>query len=460
MAIQQCAVCGRSFRHDQVGRPPRNCPEHRAIKVAPKVKAESTVLSTEEAISGVDIVNIDELRPNKYAGKCQHCGLTLMEREGVLFKPADADENTHSKAFHKDCLRAHLANRRQGADEAMKATELMKQGNASEALEALKQLAESLAPKIDEDAIRAIVDSAIGNGLSDERIKALISASITTVRHEIVINNETIELPKTHHHLLPAILKRLAAGIPGKRLNLFLPGPAGSGKSTVVMQAAELIGANFASMSLGPTTPTSKFFGFVDANGRFVETDFYRIYTQGGVFLIDEMDNGHPGLLAELNQALANPTCAFANGMAPKHLEFRCCATGNTFGTGPSRTFSGRNILDFATLDRFVIKEFPIDEAMERNAAMAFSTEDNAHVVARYIALVQSVRAKVAAANNGQGLPIIVSPRASIDGAMMLSGDIPVAEVIEERLIPGMVEDTRRQLDVMVANLEAFMAEA
>lgn len=459
MAMQICKVCGERFRHDLVGRPPSTCPTHRNMRTAAKKTAkvfdtqgDEWKVKEQETETVTGITEDGDIRPNKFKGTCHLCGLQIEAGEGELHK---VTTDQPSKVFHAGCWSTYRAtSATEHAAKVEEATTLINKGDTNAAMDALKALAESLAPKIDEDAIRAIVDSAIGNGLSEERINSLI-VKAGVQRIELSINGEVKELPKTHHNLLPAIVARLGCGIPGKRLNIFLPGPAGSGKSTVVMQAAEIMGLNFASMSLGPTTPTSKFFGYMDATGRFIETDFYRIYKDGGVFLIDEMDNGHPGLLAELNQALANPTCAFAIGMVPKHPEFRCVATGNTFGKGGSRLFIGRNMLDAATLDRFVIKNFPIDETMEANAAMAFSIEETDKAVARYIALVQSVRAKIDKAE----LQIVVSPRASIDGAMMIAAGIPMDEVIEERLIPGMALDTRRQLDIEAAALLRFMEE-
>lgn len=457
--IRVCEVCGERFRQEGAGRPAKTCPIHRGASLSKRqtIATETKAVDSLDTDTKVTDTDIHNLRPNKFDGRCFECRQDLPAGVGVLFKV----DSGPSKAFHDACLRQWQEARRQAGDwtppktaqdAATDAQTLIAKGNTSEAMEALKALAESLAPKIDEDAIRAIVNDAIGDGLSEDRIKSLVRAA-GVQRHEIVVNGELRDMPAVHHSMLPAIVKRLGAGVPGKRLNLFLPGPAGSGKSTVVEQAAEMLGLGFASMSLGPTTPTSKFFGFNDANGRFNETDFYRAYTQGWVFLIDEMDNGHPGLLAELNQALANSTAAFANGMAPKHPDFRCCATGNTFGKGPDRLFVGRNILDAATLDRFVVKEFPIDETMETRAAMAFANDENESVIARYVALVQDVRKRVSDAR----LQIVVSPRASIDGALMLSADIPVDEVIEERLIPGMAADTRTQLETTIANLKAYM---
>lgn len=396
-----------------------------------------------------DVVTDDNGYTNRFGGDCVICGELVIAEAGARLKI-----NRFWAVRHHDCVIPMIElrndeneNEHQGQTQTTDndhAT-LIKQVGESDAATAIQTLLKTLAPSIDEDGVKRIVNEAIGNRLSDEAITAAIRKA-GLIRHEITINGDEVEMPKVHHYLLPALVKRIAAGIPGKRLNIFLPGPAGSGKSTAAEMAAAMTNLEFGSLSLGPTTPTSKFFGYMDANGNFVSTEFYRIYKDGGVFLIDEMDNGHPGLLAELNQALANSSAAFACGMVPKSPEFRCIATGNTFGKGGSRLFIGRNILDAATLDRFTIMEWPIDENMEYAAAMAFSTETNAPEVESYVRLVQRVRANVEAAS----MQVVISPRASIDGAMMLSAGIPLVEVINERLVPGMAADTRRTLGVEV----------
>ena len=66
-----------------------------------------------------------------------------------------------------------------------------------------------------------------------------------------------------------------------------------------------------------------------------------------------------------LNSALANGSCAFADGMVKRHEDFILIATANTFGNGANAQYVGRNQLDSATLDRFVTIEWGYDEELE-----------------------------------------------------------------------------------------------
>jgi cobaltochelatase CobS len=244
-----------------------------------------------------------------------------------------------------------------------------------------------------------------------------------------------VNLPEAAHKALPNLIAMVAA-----RLHVFLVGPAGSGKSILAEQAAKALGLELSSLSLGPTTPTTKLFGYRDAHGAYVGTPFRRAYEQGGLMLIDEMDNGHPGLLAELNQALANGHAAFGDGMVERHEDFRLVATGNTYGLGPDRRYVGRNALDAATLDRFALLQVPIDQDLEERLTLAQGAKPA--IARRWLAHVRRIRAKV----DTLGLNVIVSPRASIEGARLLAGGLDWDAVQEARLIGNFDSATRAKL--------------
>jgi MoxR-like ATPase len=51
--------------------------------------------------------------------------------------------------------------------------------------------------------------------------------------------------------------------------------------------------------------------------------------------------------------------------MVEKHENFRIVATANTYGNGATLEFIGRNAIDGATLDRFTVIDWNIDEILE-----------------------------------------------------------------------------------------------
>ena len=320
--------------------------------------------------------------------------------------------------------------------------------NAKTPAEQLADLLGQLATGPDLDAIKAEIRAnadatkAELSGLVDEA-KATIQKAANEVRITriaVVLPDGERQLPKLHHFQLPKLIAVISAGC-----HAFLVGPAGTGKSVAGEQAAEVTGRGFEAISFGPTTPTSKLFGFNDANGNFQDTGLHRAFTGGKVFLGDEMDNGHPGLLAEQNQFLANRYCAFANGMAERHADFVYIATGNTYGKGGDRLFVGRNQLDAATLDRFVFIEWMVDENIEEQAALANSTTESAPACREWIQTVRRVRSQVA----DQKLQMVVSPRASIDGCKLITtGCFTRDEVIASVLFKGAGESITSKLKV------------
>jgi hypothetical protein len=168
--------------------------------------------------------------------------------------------------------------------------------------------------------------------------------------------------------------------------------------------------------------------GYYDANGHYVKSQFREAYENGGVFLIDEIDAGNPNIVACLNGALSNHVCSFPDGMVRKHDDFVLVAAANTFGTGASREYVGRNSLDAATLDRFAFVEMAYDEGLEYSMV-----GDNTHGSPKlgllngdgyngfeWVAYVLKVRKAIAKI----GLKTVVSPRASKMGALMLAAGI------------------------------------
>ena len=155
-----------------------------------------------------------------------------------------------------------------------------------------------------------------------------------------------------HHEQYETIKMCLESNIP-----VYLTGPAGSGKNHTVEQICRELGWDF--YFSNSVQQEYKLTGFIDAGGKFHDTEFYKACTDTNdcVFFLDEMDASIPEVLVLLNAAIANGYFEFPCGRVElEHVHF--VAAGNTVGSGADEAYTGRMVLDQATLDRFAIIEF------------------------------------------------------------------------------------------------------
>lgn len=209
-------------------------------------------------------------------------------------------------------------------------------------------------------------------------------------------------------------------------LNVWLTGPAGSGKTKGAESVAKAMNIPFEFN--GAIDTEYKLTGFVDAGGKIVSTAFRKAYETGGVYLFDEVDASLPGALLAFNAALANGYADFPGGRIDRHKDCIIIAAANTWGTGPNAEYVGRNKLDAAFLDRFTQLAWGYDDNLERMLAQHDSWVD----------FIQAARQNALA----KGVKAVISPRASISGgAMLKSGMFTPEEVIDMTVKKGMNSD-------------------
>ena len=281
------------------------------------------------------------------------------------------------------------------------------------------------APGIDEDAVRRIVREEI--------------PAPPTIRVQIPDRPE-VEIGRQHERF-PLLLQVLACG-----LNVLLVGPAGTGKTTAARKAAEALGLSFSCLSVGPQTSKSDLLGFVDAGGTYRESLFVSAYRDGGVFLLDEIDAGNAGVLTVLNAALAGDVMATPAGMVARSPRFLAVAGANTYGQGASRQYVGRNQLDAATLDRFAVLDWPVDEGLEAAlvglpapAPVLDLARGGLLDAAGWLARVRTVRAAV----EKQQVRAVISPRATVAGCALLAAGVGRYWTEEMVLWRGMPAEAR-----------------
>lgn len=163
----------------------------------------------------------------------------------------------------------------------------------------------------------------------------------------ITINNETHNVTGKVTAKFKAICTTIAKGYP-----LYMYGDAGTGKSHTAKQVAEALGLDFYESQQVLFAHEMK--GYGDAGGNFVPTPFFKAFTEGGLFFLDEIDASQPEALVVLNTAIANRRFDFpVIGNVEAHPNFRVIAAGNTKMTGADIEYTARSVQDASTKNRF-----------------------------------------------------------------------------------------------------------
>lgn len=247
-------------------------------------------------------------------------------------------------------------------------------------------------------------------------------------RIEIQKGSEIKTIEGLLHNKFETILQLVNLNIP-----TMLVGPAGSGKNHTLEQVAEALNLEF--YFSNAITQEYKLTGFVDANGNYHETQFYKAFKNGGLFFLDEIDASIPEVLIILNSAIANRYFDFPNEKVYAHKDFRVVSAGNTMGTGANAEYTGRSKLDAATLDRFAVIEFDYDPEVESQLASTSELYD----------FIVGLR------NTIKELEIryVVSMRATIN-ASKLDGVLDKGVIIDSVILKGLPKDEK---DMICGNM-------
>lgn len=263
------------------------------------------------------------------------------------------------------------------------------------------------------------------NTISDLGDEIAKLKKIKSVELKITINSNPLVTLINQHKSFEKLLKIVSC-----KLNAYIVGPAGSGKTTAAENCAKALGINF--YFTGAIASEYKLTGFMNAQGKIVSTDFRKAYEEGGLFLFDEIDASYPQAVLAFNAALANDFMDFPDGRINRHPDFYCIAAANTFGQGADREYVGRNQLDAASLDRFVFIEWDYDEELE----MGFSGDEE------WVKHVQKIRRVV----NNLKIRHVISPRASMFGARLIKNGIPKEEVEKLVIWKGIDSATKNKI--------------
>lgn len=305
---------------------------------------------------------------------------------------------------------------------------------------------------LDRDEVQKIVDETLARSAQPTRI-------------EIVDVGGDVRDVGVQHGNFPALLKALSAKKQdGTRTNVWLVGPAGSGKTSAGKATADALGLRFFAKSVGPQTSESSLLGYFDANGRLVRTSLREAFENGGVFLLDEVDAGNPAVLVVINAILANGEAGFPDGNIKKHKDFVLVAGANTIGQGADRQYVGRQQVDAATLDRFVFLSWDYDPALIASVCgvpsewlsgfpapttLDFVAVDDVDAVNRRC---ETYCRKVTALYNavgklGKGVRVVIGTRAYEHGLALIRVGFRVEDTLDACVWKGLDADTRRKVE-------------
>lgn len=243
------------------------------------------------------------------------------------------------------------------------------------------------------------------------------------------------------HSKYETIKTCMTCGIP-----VYLAGPAGSGKNFTVEQIANELGWDF--YFSNSVQQEYKLTGFIDACGDFHETEFYKACTSENesVFFLDEIDASIPEVLVLLNAAIANGYFEFPTGRVDlKNVHF--VAAGNTVGSGSDEMYTGRMVIDQATLDRFAIIEFWYDTSIEM--LMAENDDD-------LVDFIHSLRKSA----EDNGIRATFSYRCITMAKKLENAGMSLVEVIKIAVVKGLDKDTINTLCVKTVHYDNRFAKA
>lgn len=287
-----------------------------------------------------------------------------------------------------------------------------------------KNSTSSLGEKLEDMLLKVIAEQSVEQIV--ENCKPLLEKHIIETFgvlpqiHEVVTPKATHKIEGAVHEMFDKVLNLVNLNIP-----VFLSGAAGTGKNVICKQVAEALNLDF--YFTNAVTQEYQLKGFIDANGTFHETQFYKAFTNGGLFFLDEMDGSIPETLIILNAAIANGDFDFPTGKVEAHPDFRVISAGNTVGTGADIEYTGRFQLDASSLDRFAL--IHIDYSKNIEAAVTNNNTELLDFARKFREItVQS------------GIKCLCSYR-SLERITKLEGVFELPEILEMSLTKGLGKD-------------------
>ena len=260
-----------------------------------------------------------------------------------------------------------------------------------------------------------------------EELKNRPTTSGTVIN--ITVNGETrqAQINGIVNPKFARIMKYLANGE-----NVYMWGPAGTGKNVTAKQCAEALDMPIFYMN----TIYTKYdlCGYMDAQGNYVPTTFYNFMkAPKGLFFFDEYDNSQSAATVCFNDLLEDKKYTFPNGET-LYLDgnHKIIAAGNTNGQGATEEYNDRYQMDESNRSRFMFVPVTYDPAVEK------SIVGESNDILDFINDLRRVRDEI-------GIKLILGYR-EIKRLKTYEDDDDPAELLDNMLIKGMEQDTINEI--------------
>jgi len=288
-----------------------------------------------------------------------------------------------------------------------------------------------------EQALIAALKNLRGGAVDIAKVREIVAEELTKlVATDAKKAAKVVEAAKKNNgkknEVYCAKFQRIVAKV-SRGNNVYLYGPAGSGKSHTAEQVAEALGLDF----YGQTTIqfAHDVRGYGDAGGNYQETPFYKAFAFGGLYFQDEYDRSNAEAAIVLNSALANGWYDFPIvGRVEAHPNFRFMAAGNTLMTGADEEYVTGQEIDASSRDRFAyFFEIDYSHGVELHIA---------HGNGNIVSFVEDVRQAV----KQTGIKHVVSYRATAAMIDEVENENDLVACCDESVFKTLDIDARREI--------------
>lgn len=206
---------------------------------------------------------------------------------------------------------------------------------------------------------------------------------------------------------------------------LYITGPTGSGKTSLVTEGAARLRWPVQQITMGARTEAADLIGHYvlmsDGPGqepqmRFQYGPLATAMKEGQILLLNEVDLADPGELAALNDVLeGRPLVIASNGgeIIKPHPMFRVIVTGNSTGNGDSTgLYQGVMMQNLAAMDRYRFLEVGYSDAPTEEKLLKQQLPSMPDVlISRYVKVANEIRSAFIGQDDGGSLAVTMSTR-------------------------------------------------